>query len=212
MAKEAVVSNRLLSNKRFREDLKQFLRLPSEALRAIAELARNPDGFAPTQKASLLSERTKLSPDVARDALALAEYLYRQVTEHNIPVADAVATLTNLAVEFDIVVSDSQRTALEEILVYKREYETGLYARFQAIEVGPHFGKMQGSWTIRVQRTRENEVVKVPILALNVSWHDSEGDHHEAFLQMSEKDWGTFKETVERLSREREALQKFLDA
>src|SRR6266540_1535487 len=181
-----LVPRRLLTSKRFRDDLKSFLSLPSNAMSAIASLANDVDGFDPSQKAALLSERSHLTPDEASQILTTAGYFYDRVTERRLAPSDAVQVLGDIGVSLGLSLSEDQRHALEEVLSYKKEYERGKYARLQAVNVGPHFLALEGGWSIKVFRTRQDEQVKVALLGLSVIWHDGHGNYHEAFFNMTD--------------------------
>ena len=200
----------LQSSKKFLEDLKFFLGLSADTLSTIARVGNDADGFFPSQKAPLISKETKLAPQEARQALSIADYLYDRVTELRMSVSSARNELVEMCSRLQINLSDDQSRALEEILAYRKQYELGRHARNRATSIGPHFLSMDGSWSISVYKTRENDPVKVATLSLSISWHDGQGNHKETFLTMSEKNWEKFKEKVEEINKKHEDLRDFL--
>lgn len=126
-------------------------------------------------------------------------------------MSEAVIELVALGERLGVHVNGEKRIALEETLSYKRDYEIGMYARVQEVGKGPHFAGLDGSWSIKVYRTREDEAVKFALLGLSVSWH-AQGSDFEAFFQMTDEEWDEFIDKVNEISEHRQELQSFLDS
>ena len=200
----------LLSNRAFRGDMEALLKLSPEALSAIARLASGPEGFSPSEFAPRLAEEIKVPSDQARQLLRAAEYFYDRVSSERIAVKDAVEELEHLAVSVNLTLSEQHRKVLADVLAYKREYEFGRAARNKVTAKGPHFEDVTGSWSIKILRTREDERVEAPVLALTVTWHDSRGNEKDAFFILNDRDWEDLKKKVDAVGKERQVLDDSL--
>jgi len=206
-----IVPRQLLGVKRFQDDFRHFLTLSPTILETIARLSNDADGFYVSKKAPVLSKETGLSPEKSNQAMVVARYLYDTVSEKRVPVAETVQILISYSKSIDSPLSTEQGHAIEKILSYKKAYEEGSYARNHVVHSGPHFIELEGSWSIKIYRTRENENVKVPVLSLSMSWHDRHGNDHESFVQMTETDWEELKQKIEDISKAHKQIKELFE-
>jgi hypothetical protein len=207
-----LVPRRLLIVKRFQDDVRAFLSLPHSTVLAISQIVADSDGFAVSKKAPILAQQCSLAYAKAAQVLTTARYFYDRSTEKGISSEGTIEALSAIASSLEIPPFSSElRQALEKLFAYKNAYEKGEFARSQAAHNGPHFLDLQGSWSFAVFRTRQGESVKVPILGLSVSWHDRQGNDHEAFFQMTDPQWEEFKAAITDIDQARDHLKKLLN-
>jgi hypothetical protein len=171
--------------------------LTEDVLLAISDIGSQSAGFTGLQQAQSLRSRFNIPTDTAMAHLRLAEHLYHRVAQAELDVAEAIAQIVPIASEINdpIKIDDKQKDALATILSPKRGYEIA-DAVPAALANGPHFIGVNGSWSVKPVKIRGGEVIRVPIISLNIVWHDSAGTHHETFLQMSETEWEEFSTKV----------------
>jgi hypothetical protein len=191
-------------------DLKSLIDQPSEVLAKIAEIGNGPEGFA-RSRAGQLSANSDIGVNDARVLLGMASYLYNRVTTTGIPLVHAVQQVLESTDQLPPELADEKRQALERILDYKGDYEKGRLARIRSLGNGPHFASINGSWTIAIHETREHEIVKNPVLSMNIAWHDRSGNDFESHFQMTSEEWDEFKSLVNTIDDARSAIQKFLE-
>lgn len=211
MANLSLVSDTLLSSPAFVRDMTSFLKLSEDALFAISKFGSEPEGFVGHSQGQRLSALCDIPIGQAMGDLRVAKYLYDRVTELGLDVTDAISQIDSIGSTFEpsVAIGVQKRKAIEAILSFKRDYEISNADR-KAIANGPHFGDLDGVWGMKLFQTREGEAVKVPVMTLNLSWHDGVGDHHEVFLQLSDKDWDDFSNRVKGFSARRAYLNEFL--
>ncbi len=209
-AHEPFIPTRLLSSDAFRRDLESFLNLDASVILAISTLANSPDGFVGSTQAARLQEETNLPIELASSHLSMAAYLYDQVTNQELEVSVALDNLEKTAMDLAISQDESRRPALAELLSYKREYEIVRDARDRVTGDIPHYLEIAGSWNIRIHQTREDEIVKVPLLGFSLIWHDANSVRHQEFCFLTNDNWEEFKETVALITNEREHIQEIL--
>lgn len=194
----------------FRNELGIFLRLSAEQIHELSVMADSRDGFRATRQTMRFAERASISPDDARYVLRVAEFLYETCRESRLPVDDAVTELVDTAAALGIPDVSEKRSALGDLLAAKDGYESERYAEAQALATVAHFMSLEGTWDIRPVFNRETQevVTTVPVLLLNLSWHDLSGTDHEAVVQLNEDEWDELREVVEQVEEKRQAIQK----
>jgi hypothetical protein len=70
---------------------------------------------------------------------------------------------------------------------------------------------MDGSWNIKPVKVGDGEIVAVPVLSIDILWHDQSGTRHEAFFHMSESEWESFRDEVEEINDFRQQIEHFLE-
>jgi hypothetical protein len=108
-----------------------------------------------------------------------------------------------------LTIDENRREAISGILSFKREFEVGM-AITAATADAPHFIDVNGAWAVKPVRIRNGEVIRVPLITLSIVWHDGSGNNHEAFLQLSERDWSAFRDKVETLAGNQKELEVLL--
>ena len=213
MANSSLVSSKLLSTPAFVRDLTSFLNLSEAALLAIAEFGNESNSFVGRAQSHALATRFDVPNSEASGVLRVAKYLYDRVTELNVEIGEATNEIDSIAAGLDpaIIISGLQRNAIESILAYKRDYEIS-EASSKALADAPHYSDVNGSWGVKLLQTRTGENIKVPVIALNLTWHDGSGEHHETFVQMGDEDWDDFENRVKELASRRAYLNEFLQA
>ncbi len=213
MNRVPLVRDRELATPAFVRDLRAFLNLGSEVLLTVSQIGDSADGFAGSEQFLTLSETSGVSLNEARGALRVAEYLYNRVTELGVDAATAADEISFIGstIQDPVEVSDNQRKAIATILSYKDAYERSS-AVSKALREGPHFTGFSGTWTVKYIPIRGGEVVRVPVLALSVAWHDGAGNSHEAFVQLSVQDWEALKSEVENLTNKQGTGQDLSDS
>ena len=211
MADEPLIRDRELTAPAFVRDLRSFLTQNVEVLQAISDAGGGPNGFTGGSQSRDLNARYSVPINRANDCLRVAEYLYSRVAELELEVDDAVAQIVHIASGLDepIVVDEQHREAVASILSFKRDFEASKAIQ-TATSGGPHFIDINGGWAVKPVRIRNGEVIKVPVIALSIIWHDGSGNNHEAFLQMSERDWTAFRGKIEALTSGRGELEALL--
>ena len=212
MPDETLLSYSLLSIPTFVRDLRHFVSLPAEILQHISDLADDSEGFSGHHQAQTLNEHYGIRLDAAIRHLRLAEHLYHRVNEHGIEVGDAleeiVATVREL--EDPVDVDDAQRAAIQSLLSYKRQYELSQAVDRAATDDGPHFVKLGADWVIKPITVGGTEIVKAPVLTMSLSWHDGLDNGHEAYFQLTDKEWQVFKAKMDSVAERREEIDGML--
>ena len=203
----------LLSTPAFVRDMRSFLSLSADIIFAIAELANTPDGFTGHKQARSLSSRYGLQTGKVMRDLRFAEYLYDRFTSIHMEITDAVNEIGVAASEFEepVTIDDHQRTAIKEVLSFKREYEISKAMKAGVTSNAPHFMKFKGVWTIRPIKIEDEETILSPVLNMSMVWHDGSGNSHEAFFQMSDDDWREFIDEIDILSKSRRDIEAILE-
>ena len=211
MADEPLIRDRELTAPAFVRDLRSFLTQNVEVLQAISEAGDGPDGFTDASQSRDLNARYSIPINRATGCLRVAEYLYSRVAELELEVDDAVTQIVDVAAGLDepIVVDEQHSEAVASVLSFKRGFEASK-AIGTATSGGPHFIDVNGGWAVKPVRIRNGEVIKVPVIALSIVWHDGSGNNREAFLQMSERDWTAFRDKIEALTSSRRELDALL--
>lgn len=202
----------LLSSPSFMRDLKSFLSLSEEALLAISELGNQPDGFVGLVQSQTLNARFGISVDKAMRDLRIAKFLYDRVTEQGLDTANAahqLAAMSSGLLEDQISIDDKRWNAIKDVLSFKPAFEMSR-VKSKSVNDSPHFVGINGSWIIKPIRTREGEVLKVPIMTMSIVWHDSSGNHHEAFFHMDDHDWDELSSKISALAGSRKELEDLL--
>ena len=209
MNREPLLPERMLSSPAFVRDMRMFLELPVRVLFGISEIGDSAEGFAAESHGRILRERFSLGIDSATRALRFAGYVYNRASDLNLETDDAAAQLAAAASDLEnpISVDDERRDAVRAILSFKRNYEIARARNVTATSGAPHFIGVNGSWNIKPVRVRNGEVVKAPILAINVIWHDGSENNHEAFFQMSAEDWADFQSDIASIEEKRKDVE-----
>ena len=207
MDDEPLVRDQELSAPVFARDLRVFLNLPASSLLAISEIGSGENGFMGPAQYRSLSERAEVPMTEARAALQIATYLYDRVTELGIEVSDAAGQIAEIAARIPdpVAVDQQKREAIAAVLDFKSGHERS-HAVAMALENGPHFLRIAGSWMVKRVQMREGDPLEVPVLNFSVVWHDATGTNYEAFVQMSSDDWSEFRDTVEEINRDYNAI------
>lgn len=205
MNREPLLPDRMLASQAFVRDMRMFLELPIGVLFGMSEIGDSSEGFAAESQGRILSERFDLGIDTAARALRLAEYIYNRASNLNLETDDAAAQFAAAAsnLEKPISVDGERKDAVRAILAFKRDYEIARARNVTATSGAPHFIGVNGSWNVKPVRVRNGEVVKVPILAMNVIWHDGSENNREVFLQMSAEDWADFQSDIAAIEESR---------
>lgn len=204
-----MLPDRMLASPAFVRDMRMFLELPIRVLFGISEIGDSSEGFAAESQGRILSERFDLGIDTAARALRLAEYIYNRASNLNLETDDAAAQFAAAAsnLEDPVSVDGERKDAVRGILSFKRDYEIARARNVTATSGAPHFIGVNGSWNVKPVRVRNGEVVKVPILAMNVIWnviwHDGSENNREVFLQMSAEDWADFQSDIASIEESR---------
>ena len=209
MNNEPLLPDRMLSSPAFVRDMRMFLELPARVLFGISEIGDSAEGFAAESHGRILRERFDLGIDSAARALRFAEYIYNRASDLNLETDAAAAQFAAAAsnLENPISIDCERKDAVRAILSFKRDYEIARARSATATSGGPHFISVNGSWSVKPVRVRNGEVVKVPILAMSVIWHDGSENSHEAFFQMSAEDWAEFKSGIASIEEMREDVE-----
>lgn len=208
MNNEPLLPDRMLSSPAFVRDMRMFLELPARVLFGISEIGDSAEGFAAESQGGILRERFDLGIDSAARALRFAEYVYNRASDLHLEADDAAAQFAAASnLENPISIDGERKDAVRAILSFKRDYEIARARSATATSGGPHFIGVNGSWSVKPVRVRNGEVVKVPILAMSVTWHDGSENNHEAFFQMSAEDWAEFKSGIASIEEMREDVE-----
>lgn len=207
-----LIPHSLLSLASFREDLQALFTLSPEQLQVLSALGNGRDGFWPARQTMSFAEQASISLDEAKRTLGVAEYLYERCREYQISPDHAVAQLLDGARALGIEHVAAKDPALRDLVSPKDAYESQRYAAIQAIGTVPHFMRLDGVWDIRpiFHRDTDELVARVPVLLINVAWHDTGGTGHEATFQVNDEGWTDLKREVDKLDRRRRALQSEL--
>jgi len=205
-----LITDTLLYSASFRDDMVKFLGLSADHLRDLNSLADGPDGFRPSRQSTRFATKAAISADDARAALRVAEYLYEKCRDEAISLDAGVNELTQIASDLQVADVATKASELRDILAVKDGYESKRQAAAQAVATVAHFVGLEGTWDIRPVFNRETRevVATVPVLLLNLSWHDHGGTLHEAVVQLNDEEWGDLEEVVKRIRDNRDALGK----
>ena len=211
MPEKSLLEERLLASPAFIRDLKSFLSLPEDVLLAISELGNGPEGFSGVSQSETLKTRFDIPIDKAMRALRIAEHLYHRVTDLGLNDATAADQIISIISRLDesIEIDNQKRKAIEAVLSFKRAYEIS-NVTVKALENVPHFLDVNGSWNIKIVRTREGEIIKVPVVTMSVVWHDHSINHRQAFFYMDEEDWDEFNTKMKSLADNRKDIEDLL--
>ncbi len=208
-----LIDNVLLSRKAFRDDLKLLFSLSQDQLKDLVHIGEEPDGFLANKQSLKFAESAALSVEHARSVLLITYYLYERCRELIILPDEARRQLLEVGKNLQIKDLDKKQSVLQEVLVTKKAYESGGRAKVQATEAVSHFLGFNGAWNIRPVFNRETQEIltKLPMLLLNVSWHDTTGTAHDAVFQLDEEDWEEFKVKVKELDTFYQKLRQELE-
>lgn len=211
MVSTASVIGREIGSQAFLRDLRSFLGLDEAVLLAISDIGQQPDGFIGLQQAQRLEGRFDIEVDHAMALLRLADHLYRRVDLMGLDVSEAVEQIASIAsrIREPVSIDDEKKNAIAKILSPKGDYEVSRAVE-NALSNGPHFVRMEVEWSTKLAKVRNGDIIKIPIVGLSIIWHDSGGNSHETFLQLSEEEWGEFTSTVADFNEGREELEDFL--
>ncbi len=211
MADQPLLAEDILSSPAFRRDLRSFLDLSVETLLHISDIGNRLARFAGDSQAQSLNNQFNVPVGKAMRDLRVAEYLYGRVAETGLEVDSAVEEIVSFAATLDrpVEIADEKRRAFEAILSFNQEHDIAS-ANARSLRGVPHFVDANGSWTIRPVRNRAREIVKVPVVTMSISWHDSSGNDHEAFFYMSERDLDRISESLSSLADSRRDIEEIL--
>ena len=206
-----LLRNGILSSPAFASDLKMLLELPKDALYAISKIGDTAEGFVGHAQAQSLNAQFGIPINEAMRNLRIAAFLYNRVSDLDLEVTDAVDQIASIASGLDepISIDDQLRESIEEILAFKRIYEISK-ATGAAVGEVPHFVAVNGSWSVKPVEIRNGEIVKVPVVSMSIQWHDSVGNDHEAFFQMTDDDWQDFDNVIKSVSDSRKNVEELL--
>ncbi len=204
-----LIPHSLLSLGSFREDIQALLTLSPEQLQVLSALANGRDGFWPSRQTMSFAEQASISLDEAKRTLGVAEYLYERCREYQISPDHAVAQLLDVARALGIEHVAAKDPALRDLVSPKDAYESQRHAASEATGTVAHFQRLDGVWDIRpiFHRHTHEVVARVPVLLINVAWHDMAGTTHEAVFQLDDDDWADFKREADKLDERRRALR-----
>ena len=196
------LSNHLLSLRPFVRDMREFLDSSEELLRAMPKLMEGEEEPVDQSAANQLGLRLDIPIERIFRVMHFVEFICRRADEAGLEPEDATNQLTSIAAQLEdpISVDQARKDVIREIFsTRKREPST---------DVGdyPHFISARGFWSIRPYRTREGEINKVPMMSMSVIWHDGTGNNREAFFQLTDKDWQSFRDTLNELATMRDNL------
>ena len=159
----------------------------------------------------MLRSQADISLDEAASHLRVASHLFHSAVQSGLAADEAVDQLISAAsaISEPIELGDDLREALTAIFSSERGEVS--YPVSKALADGPHFIGMDGSWSIKPVKVGDGEIVAVPVLSIDILWHDQSGTRHEAFFQMSESEWESFREEVEEINDFRQEIEHFLE-
>ena len=211
MASEQTFIDRELILPAFVRDLRGFLALPPEALETIAEINSLSELSLGFQQASVLGNRAEMEIEEAASHLRVANHLFHSAVQAGLDAEEATAQLIAAVslISEPPEIDDERKKALQALFSAGQD-ETPLVVAL-ALAHGPHYISMDGSWSVKLVRSSDDQVAAVPIVSLNILWHDQSGTRQEAFFQMSEAEWESFREGVEEIGDFREEIGHFLE-
>ena len=211
MADAPLLDDRELASVPFIRDLRSFLSLSKDVLLAIAEIGNQPEGFTGRQQAQSLNARFGVPVNQAMRDLRIAEHLYIRISELGLDDTDAISQIDSIAsqIQDPVTIDDKCRDAIIAVLSFKRDYEVATAAG-KALANAPHFIGANGAWGIKPVKIRSGEIIKIPVVTLSIVWHDGTGNNHEAFLQMSDRDWEEFTSKLKGLTDSRKDVDELL--
>lgn len=206
-----LIRDRELASSAFVRDLQSFFSQSAEVLLAISELGDEPEGFRASGHANVLNERFGVPLGVATVNLHIAAYLYDRAVDSGLNADEAAGQLVSVAsgLKDPIEIDVDKRAAIVAILSFKRDYEATM-ASGKALANSPHFTGVSGSWSVKPVAMSNGEVVRVPVLSLSVTWHDGIGNAKEIFLQMSNRDWAMFNNSINAIDNGRKDIEDLL--
>ena len=209
MTSQLLFPDRMLASPAFVRDMRTFLELPAQTILGISEMGDSEDGFAAEYQSQALGERFGLGIDVAARMLRFANHIYDRASALNLETDDAIAQVaaTALSLENPVSIDGERKAAIRAMLSFKRDYEIAVAKNVTATSGAPHFISATGSWSVRSVRVRNGEVVKAPVLAMNVIWNDALENVHEAFFQLSESDWADFNAAIASVDESRKDIE-----
>ena len=185
------------------------MELGEEVLLAIAEIKSRSDSFPGFHQVSSLQSRFGFSLQEASAHLRMADHLSHSAVQKNLGPEQAADEIVAVASEIHepVRVEERQRTAIAAIL--SADFGENPPTARLALASGPHFIGIEGFWSLRPVKTSSDNILAVPIVSLNISWHDHSGAPHEAFIQLSEADWQEFRDKVTTIEDLRKDLEPF---
>ncbi len=138
------------------------------------------------------------------------QYLYERCREQSISSDGGATQLVEIGESFEVKDITEKREVFKSILSTKESYEKGRRAELQATEIIGHFVDLDGVWDLRPVFHRETGeiITKLPVLIMNVTWHDSTSTRHVAVFQLAERDWEEFKSKIDKLENHRKIVQR----
>lgn len=198
---------------RVAREVAELVELPSEVLFRIAEIrneTREP-GFQMAQRLRAGSS-SNMSLQSAISHLRVADNLIRLVDRAAIDPAEAARQIATVAADLDpeVQIDDVKVNAITAILSATNPNSPPIPVR-QAMAYGPHFGRLSGAWSAMPVRGETGGITVVPILALNIEWHDHTGVDEVLHFRMTDAEWEGFMDKVAELNGLRQDLAPFLD-
>ena len=209
MTSQPMFPDRMLASPAFVRDMRTFLELPAETMLGISKIGDSEDGFAAESQSQTLGERFGLGIDVAARMLRFANHIYDRASVLNLKTDDAIAQIatTALSLAEPVSIDGERKDAIRAILSFNRDYEIAVAKNVTATSGAPHFISAAGAWNVRPVRIRNGEVVKAPVLAMSVVWHDGSENVREAFFQLSESDWADFNAEIASIDENRKDIE-----
>lgn len=211
MAEEPTFIDRQLLLPRVARELSDLVELPSELLLRIADI-RNETREPGFQMAQRLRAGSNLSLPAAISHLRVADNLIRLVDRAAINPADAARQIAVVAASLDpkVQLDDEKIDAITAILSATAPYSPPLPVR-QAMANGPHFGRLSGAWSAMPVKGETGGITVVPVLALNIEWHDHTGMDDVLHFRMTDNEWEAFMDKIAELNGLRQEFAPFLD-
>ncbi len=209
MTSQPMFPDRMLASPAFVRDMRTFLELPARTMLGISEIGDSEDGFAAESQSQALAERFGLGIDVAARMLRFANHIYDRASVLNLEADGAIAQIaaTALSLADPVSIDGERKDAIRAILSFNRDYEIAVAKNVTATSGAPHFISATGAWNVRPVRIRNGEVVKAPVLAMSVVWHDGSENVREAFFQLSESDWADFNAEIASIGENRKDIE-----
>ena len=211
MAEEPTFIDRQLLLPRVARELTELVELPSDLLLRIADI-RNETREPGFQMAQRLRAGSNLSLQAAISHLRVADNLIRLVDRAAINPAEAARQIAVVAADLDpkVQLDDEKVEAITAIVSATNPSSPPLPVR-QAMANGPHFGRLSGAWSAMPVRGETGGITVVPVLALNIEWHDHTGVDDVLHFRMTDAEWEMFMDKVAELNGLRQDLAPFLD-
>lgn len=208
-----LISFGLLSRKAFKDDLVKFLRLSKAQLQQLDVASQGPDGFWPASQSLKFAEQAAIPSEDARAILEVAQFLYEGCREQSISPEAGTTQLIEICESLKVPDAAEKRDAFICILSTKESYEKGRRAQLRATEFAGHIEDLEGIWDLRPVFHRESGeiIAKVPVLIINITWHDNTRTTHEAVFQLAERDWEEFKNKIDKLEKQWRVVQREIE-